>query len=304
MHKKSGGIVINPGCKLACVFCGGRKKMTDSELREEEINAYKNLRDFKREGVEKIAISGSDPIEYEKITELIQYIREQGFRSVHLSTHGTRLADSSFFNKFIKSGINELRMPIYGSNAKIHDSLTQTPGSFNKIVSGVKRLLKKAPEIKIQISCLIMEQNKKDLLNVVDFVNSLGIKNFYFSVPCLVELAKKDYSFYVSFKNLPSHIRKLYKYALKVNDDIKFLEIPFCIFGELNLKNIDNQCYPPNLGKYNQPPGKLRTSIPSLPSYRLKKKVNICKGCRAFNYCDGFFVNDIDKFGVGKIQKL
>ncbi len=295
---------MNPGCGLFCVFCGGKKKVTDKELREQEINAFKNLQDFKREGIEKIAISGSDPIEYEKITELIKYIKEQGFQSVHLSAHGSKLADSSFLDKFVKSGINELRMPIYGSNAKIHDSVTRTPGSFKKIITGTKKLLRKAPEIKIQISCLIMEQNKKDLLNVVDLINGLGIKDFYFSIPCLVELAEKDYSFYIPFKDLPPYLRKLHKYALKVNQNVGFIEIPFCVFGELNLKNIDNQCYPPNLGKYNQPPEKVRTSIPNLPSYRLKKKVNICKGCRASRYCDGFFVNDIDKFGTGKLQRL
>ena len=149
-----------------------------------------------------------------------------------------------------------------------------------------------------------MEQNKENLINAVDFVNGLGIKDFYFSIPCLVGLANNDYSFYIPSKNLSPYIRKLYKYAMKVNENVNFLEIPFCVFGALNLKNIDNQCSPPNLGKYNQPPEAIRTSIPNLPSYRLKKKVAVCRGCRARNYCDGFFVNDIDKFGVGKLRKI
>ncbi len=304
MRKQSGGIILNPGCSLSCVFCGGKKKVDDKTIREQEINAYKNLRDFKRDGTEKIAISGSDPIEYEKITELIRYIKEEGFKLAHLSTHGIRMANDSFLKKFVKSGIDELRIPIYGSNYKIHDSVTRRPGSFKKVISGIKRLLEKNPEIKIQISCLIMEQNKKDLLNMVDFINDLGVNNFYFSVPCLVEMPEKDYSFYVPFKDLPPYLRKLYKYALKTNKDIRFIEIPFCVFGDFNLKNIDNQCYPPNLGKYNQPPKNLRTPIPSLPSYRLKKKTNMCKGCRASGHCDGFFVNDVNRFGTGNLQKL
>ncbi len=304
MYKQSGGIIINPGCGLSCVFCGGNKKPSREVLRVQEINAYKNLKDFKHEGVKKIAISGSDPIEYEKITELIQYVKKEGFELIHLSSHGTRLANPSFFNKFIRSGIDELRVPIYGSGAKIHDSVTRKPGSFTKTVTGIKRILKKAPGIKIQISCLIMEQNKKDLLNIVNFINGLGIKNFYFSVPCLVSLAEKDYSFYVPLKDLPPYLRKLYKHALKINKDTLFLEMPFCVFGELNLKNIDNQCYPPDLGKYNQPPENIRTQIPSLPSYRLKKRVDICKGCRASRYCDGFFVNDVSRFGTGKLQGI
>lgn len=300
-HKKTGGIIINPGCGLACVFCGGHRKTAERELKEQEIRVHKNLQDFKKEGIKTISISGSDPIEYDRIIELILYIKKEGFEFVDLSTHGTRLADPSFLNRLVSSGVDKLRIPLYGSNEKIHDSVTRTPGSFNKVVTGIRKLLKKAPEIKIQVSCLMVEQNKNDLLKIVDFVNNLGIKDFYFSIPCLEE---KDISFYVPLKNLGPYVKKLYDYALKVNDRIFFLEIPFCVFGEFNLENINNTCQPPNLGKYNQPPEAVKTSIPDLPSYRVKKKVDICKGCRAFDFCDGFFVNDIKRFGTGKIQKL
>ncbi len=146
-----------------------------------------------------------------------------------------------------------------------------------------------------------MKQNKNDLLNIVDFIDGLGIKNFYFSIPCIIENEEK---FYVPIKNIGPYLKKLYNHALKINNEVQFLEIPFCVFGEFNLKNINNKCYPPNLGKYNQPPEKFKTSTPDLPSYRVKKKVEICDNCKAFNHCDGFFVNDIDKFGIGKIKKI
>lgn len=296
-----GGIILNPYCSLHCVFCGGRQKATERELKEQEIRVYKNLQDFKKEGVKKISISGSDPIEYDKIIELIRYIKKEGFEFVNLSTHGTKLADSHFLNKLVSSGVDKLRIPIYGSNEKIHDSVTRTPGSFKQVTTGIKNLLKKRTNIKIQISCLIVQQNKNDLFKIVDFVDKLGVKDFYFSIPCLEE---KDISFYIPLKNLGPYIKKLYDYALKINDKIQFLEIPFCVFGKFNLKNINNNVLPPNLGKYNQPPPAVRTSIPNLPSYRLKKKVDICIKCRASNFCDGFFINDINRFGIGKIKPI
>lgn len=299
--QKPGGIIFTPGCSLSCVFCGGHRKTPEAEMKEQEINAYRNLQDFKREGIKRIAISGSDPIEYEKIIELIEYIKEEGFEFVNLSTHGKRLSNPVFLKKLIASGVDELRIPIYGSNAKIHDSITQTPDSFNKIISGIKNLLKKKTKVQIQISSLIFKQNKEDLLNIVDLVDGLEIKNFYFSIPCLVE---DNYSFYIPFKELGPYLKKLYDYALKVNDKIMFMEIPFCVFGKFNIKNINNRCAPPNLGKYNQPPEAVRTEIPDLPSYRLKRKIAICNSCKAFDYCDGFFINDIDKFGTGKIKPI
>lgn len=302
IKKEMGGIILDTGCSLNCVFCGGHQKKINIQLKKTEIAAYKNLQDFKKEGIKKISISGSDPIEYKKIIELIKYIKKESFEFVKLSTHGERLSDLSFLKKLIFSGIDEIRMPIYGSNAKIHDSITKTKGSFKKIISGIKNLLRKKTKIEIQISSLIFKQNKDDLLNIVDLVDELGIKNFYFSIPCLT---KKDYhSFYIPLKNLGLYIKKLYNYALKINDKTMFVEIPFCVFNVFNLKNINNTCMPPNLGKYNQPLQKYKTSIPDLPLYRAKKKISMCNNCIAFNYCNGFFINDIDSFGIGSLKPI
>ena len=42
----------------------------------------------------------------------------------------------------------------------------------------------------------------------------------------------------------------------------------------------------------------------ALPASRLKKKAEICKKCKASSSCDGFFVNDIVKFGTGELKAI
>lgn len=301
--KRIGGVILNPSCELSCFFCGGNKKGSFSakQIKEQEIRVYKNLQDYKKIGIENIEISGSDPIEYEKIIELIRYIKSEGFKFVQLSTHGTKLFENNFRKKLISSGVDKLRIPIYGSCAKIHDSITRSPGSFKKTTEGLKKLLKKAEMIQIQISSLILKQNKDDLLNIVDLVEEMGVKDFYFSIPCI---ARKSSGWYIPIKNLKDTVRELYFYALKVNQNIHFLEIPFCVVGEFNLKNICNVTKPPHLGKYNQPPKIHKTEVPNLPSYRVKKHMNFCKNCIAVDYCDGFFVNDVKRYGIEGITPL
>jgi len=301
-QNKFGGIILNPFCSLRCFFCGSKKKSDANEIKEQEIAVYKNLQYLKNQGIKSIEISGCDPLEYEKISELISYIKEEGFEFISLSTNGVKLSNMNTLNKLILSGIDGLGIPIYGSTARIHDSVTRTPGSFGKVVLGIKNLIKKAPKINIQVSCLIVKQNKNDICSIIDFLNKLGIKDNYFSIPCLAQENSDD--FYIPLKELGLYLKKAYKYALKINKRVIFREIPFCIFGEFNTQNINNLCQPPNLGKYNQPPKEVRTSVPDLPSYRVKKKLEMCNNCKAFNHCDGFFVNDIDKFGIGKIKKI
>jgi MoaA/NifB/PqqE/SkfB family radical SAM enzyme len=300
--KSVGGIIISPSCHLFCWFCKGRSKRSPQEIREQEIKVYKNLIDLKNRGIKHIIISGADPIEYEYIVELAKYIKQQGFQNINLSTHGTRLSNLSFAKKLSFSGINSLRIPIYGSKAKVHDSITRTKGSFKEVIKGIKNIKKINPKINIEISCLIMKQNKDDILNVVKFVkNDLKIKNFYLSVPCIVENYE---SFYIPFKELKIYLEKIYKEALKINPNILFKEIPFCLFGQANFKNINNNVLPPDLGRYNQPPEQFKTAILDLPSYRLKKKIKICSKCRVASKCDGFFVNDLEKYGLEGIEPI
>jgi len=301
IKKKFSGVIITPGCSLKCVFCGGHSKTPEIQLKKQEINVYRNLQDFKAAGIKELSISGSDPIEYEGIVELIKYIKNEGFTFVQLATNGTKLADLSFLESLISSGVSAIRIPLYGSKKRIHDAVTRTPGSFDDVIAGIKNVIEKAPEIEIKLTCLILKQNKNDLFNIVDLATKMGIKNLYFSIPCLIE---EGNSFYIPFKNLSPYLKKFYDYALKINNKIIFTEIPFCIFGKFNIKNINNKISPPALGRYNQPPEKIRTEIPDLPAYRLKKKIAMCNNCKAFDYCDGFFVNDINKFGIGKIKPI
>jgi len=300
-NQKFGGIILNPLCSNRCVFCGNIPiKTSDVEIKQQKIKVYKNLIDLKNQGIKKIEISGGDPLEYDEIVLLIKHIKKMGFEFVQLSTNGVRLSNESFLNKLASSGVDKLRIPLYGSNAEVHDSVTRTKGSFDATFNGIKRLLEKSSNIEIQISCLIVNQNKDNLIELVDLVKGLGITDFYFSIPCV---AYNDYSFYIPSKNLGPYAKDVFNYGLKINYNIQFMEIPYCVFGRID-ESINNSCGPPNLGKHCQPSEKFRTSIKDLPSYRIKRKVDMCNSCKASSFCDGFFVNDIDKFGVGDLKPI
>lgn len=299
-YKEWGGIILNPGCSNRCVFCGYVPRPTALEIKQQEISVAKNLVDFKNGGVRKIEISGGDPIEYEKIIPLVKYIKDMGFEYVQLSTHGNNLSDKIFVKELLKSGLDKLRIPLYGSNAKVHDSVTKLEGSFDSVLKGIKNVISESPHVQVQVSSLIMQQNKSDLTNLIDLMHKLKIIDFYFSVPCV---SNSDYSYYIPFQELKPYAKKAYDHALKIGYKVVFREIPYCVFGKADTL-IVNYDQPPNLGKYCQPPEKFRTSKKDLPSYRVKKKVKICERCKCSEFCDGFFVNDASKFGTGNLQPI
>lgn len=297
-EKEWGGIIVSVSCKNRCFFCGPTPLISNSEIRKMEIRVAKNIADFQEKNLKKIEISGADPIEYEHIIDLIKYLKKIGFEKVQLSTHGRRLFDDKFLAELVSSGIDILRVPIYGSNAEINDSITGSPGSFEETVGGLRKLSNAKHNIFIQLSTLIARQNKDDLPKMLDLVYSLKPNDFYIGIPCI---SNGDYSNYIPIKDLSRYVNPLIDYCKKKGYPVRFLEIPFCVFGREDAPT-DNSGQPPDLGKYCQP--FFKSEVKDLPSYRLKTKIEMCNSCRCYRKCDGFFVNDIKKYGTGNLKPI
>ena len=300
MNKEWGGLIINTGCSNSCVFCASKKKASAKGLRKQLINVAKNLQDFKKQGIKNIEISGSDPIEYDHITELISYLKKEDYKHVQLSTHGTVLHNTVLAKKLVHSGIDRIRIPLYGPDAETHDAVTLTKGSFDATIKGINNLRSFSDALFIQIGSLILQQNKEKLIDIINLVQKLKINHFYFSVPCVYN---EDFSYYVSIKELQKYALPLFLYSNKKKIQVDFEEIPYCVFKEIDdcIKNHPNI---PDLGRHCQPPTAVKSHLKDIPSYRLKTKTNICKSCKADVFCDGFFVNDIRKFGTGNLKPL
>lgn len=299
---KCAGVEISPFCSNRCVFCnpkGISTKASNIEIKKQEVNMLKSLLEHKKRGYRSIEISGHDPLEYPFIAPLIKYAKKIGFLYVYLSTNGVRLADRALLNKIIESGVYCLRVPLYGSNAKIHNSVTQVKNSFKNTVKGLKQIKNKAPKIKLWLTSLILKQNKNDINRIIALVKYLKPDHFNLSIPCV---SNKNYSYYIPFKNLQNIVKKVMRFSLSIDYPIEFTDIPYCVFGFYS--PFIKVSMPPNLGSYNQPHKHFKSKIPNIPNYRLKTKTMICRQCKLSIRCSGFYVNDIKKYGFGNLKPI
>jgi len=299
MNKEFGAIILSPSCDNNCLFCGDIKTASENEIKEQEIKAFKNLEEFKKKGIKQIEISGCDPIEYENIAELIEYIKKD-FDFVQLSAHGRNLSNKEFAKKLVDSGVDKLRIPIYGSNAETHDAVTRVKGSFNETLQGIKNIIELSPKLEMQLSTLIMQENKNDMINIINLIKSLGITDFYVTIPCISTIQESSY---IPLKDIGPYVKEILDYSKKNKFPITIMEVPFCIFGFFD-ELIINTNLPPDLGENNQPPEEYRTNIKDMPSYRIKEKPEICNKCACTQFCGGFFKKDLDKYGVGALKPI
>lgn len=65
----------------------------------------------------------------------MKFIKSMNFRHVYLVTNGNRLADYEFAKKFYELDVlHSIVFSIHGPNPEIHNLVTSTPKSFEKLI--------------------------------------------------------------------------------------------------------------------------------------------------------------------------
>jgi len=295
------GVILNPYCSLDCLFCNHPPARTPiKESRKALRLALANVDSLATQGYHNIEISGCDPAETEDIFALLKSIKKARFKQIMLSTNGVRLADEPFLDKIVGAGVTIVRLPIYGSNARIHDSITQTAGSYDDLIQACSTMSKrKYRGLKLIFTTLLMKQNKNDILDTVRLAAKYRPHSIHVSIPCI----KRDgESFAIPYRTMRRYAKNLLSFASRSRCYVDIKDIPYCVFGTFS--NLIRFSRPPNLGKYNQPPKSLRTDIKNLPSYRYKVKMKYCALCSMDPICPGFYKNYISAFGDPKLKPL
>ncbi|NTV28951.1 MAG: radical SAM protein [Candidatus Omnitrophica bacterium] len=302
INHEVGSVVLRPYCSNHCVFC--RPLNEDSRLNRPALEtmekmAYAAISELRSQGYEKIEVSGADPLEYDGLPEYIKAVRQGGFSWVRVSTNGVRLADRHFTGALLDSGVDVFRIPLYGSRASVHDSVTREPGSFESVVRGIKNL-QRSGKTKILLTSLILKQNCLDLLGIFDLMGDLGCDDLYFSCAFV---SNGDFSYYVPQKLLGPFVSKLIEHSAKRGRKVRFVDMPFCVVGYDN-NFTRNSGLPAHLASGFGVPGHQKTEMPDLPNYRKKIQAAFCKGCEVANKCEGLLMHDILRYGSGALSPV
>lgn len=301
---KNAVIIGLNSCKNRCLFCNPKGWLTmidDVKFKEIEEDLNNQVKELQCAGIRELEISGADPLEYKNIAKFIKHIKEDfGIRYVQISTHGRDLSNKELVKDLRDAGLDEIRIPIYGSIDGIHDSITQEKGSFKESVTGIKNVIKYAPKIKVYITSLIMKQNYKDVLNIFKLASKFS-KKISFGIPCITHLVDAS-DFVVSFDKIRPYLLGLLLLSDKKECSLMILDIPYCIFGFYR-KEIMISSPPLTAGSYSVPEI-FRSGLKYFPSYRIKSKIGICQECKLNNICDGFYDKYIELFDLSYLKPL
>lgn len=130
-------IITGAACNVKCRFCYyyyfyiSKEEPTTEYIKNELLYA-------KRHGIKDVDFSGGEPTVRKDLPELLAFAKALGFRYRCIVTNGVLLSDEKYVKKLVDAGLNEVLFSIHGHNAETHDYLTQVPGSFKRLIKGMK----------------------------------------------------------------------------------------------------------------------------------------------------------------------
>lgn len=163
-------------CNLDCIHCyckGGEGK--GNELTTQQ---WKDIFDqIHEEGCLWLTFTGGEPLLRDDFQELYAYALKKGFL-VTVFTSGTILPSEVF--EFFKSNPPFLiEISLYGATKEVYESVTQVPGSFQKLRKNIDRLLQ--IKTSLVLKTVGLKQNKNEILKVKALAEKiLGKKKFKF----------------------------------------------------------------------------------------------------------------------------
>jgi len=164
----SATIEIIDSCNLDCIHCyRGDAKLSYWT----ESHFIETLTELKSMGTMNLTITGGEPFTHPLITRFLEITEKLGF-VIGIQTNLILLNDSILF-ALKKNAISDVSVSLYSTTESEHDAITQLPGSMEKTISNIKRLIENG--IPVTLNCPIMTVNQYAMVDMCKFARDLGV---------------------------------------------------------------------------------------------------------------------------------
>jgi len=215
-------------CNNRCLFCiQGDKRYSCPNKSDKEV---KKILERMKNDHEGIVFTGGEPTVRSELIGWVKYAKKLGYKSIQIQTNGRMLSYINYCKALIKAGANEFSPALHGSNAKIHDSLTQMPGSFEQTVQCIKNLRELGQYI--LTNSVVTKMNYKDLPNLAQLLVNLKVDQFQFAFMHINQIITHDKDLINKivprYKEAVPYIKKGIDIGVKAGIKVMVEAVPYC----------------------------------------------------------------------------
>lgn len=165
-------------CNASCIYCSYCSNQMD--LPEMNLDMILDvLNQAKSLGVEHVHITGGEPLMRKDIEHIVSHIRRLGMHT-RIQTNGILLTDERI-DALKSTGLEDIMISLDSCEKEYHEKL-RGEGTYDPTIRAIEKLLQS--EIELRVNSVICRSNKDKILDTIDFLYGLGVRNysaFYFS---------------------------------------------------------------------------------------------------------------------------
>lgn len=265
-----------------------------------------DMEQARKEGFQRLEFTGGEPAIRKDIFKLISHARKLGFKDIGIGTNGNMFYYPDLCRRFVDSGLNKICLSLHGHSSKLHNSITRTPGSFEKTISGIKNIVS-YPGVMIEAATVATRLNYRYLEDISALLfNELGIKRW--SILDLIPEGNAE-SLYPALSTRLTNLSRVFTKLLKILPKtmlVNFTDFPRCIFPPSAKKSANISFV---TAKERDDTGELRgygafRIIKIKNSYMDKYKIrsDICNDCRWNKTCAGIWKRYKELYGTDELN--
>lgn len=290
-------IKVGFNCNNHCRFCvQGNKRELFKDRPTDEVKGI--LRQGKSE-YNGVVFTGGEPTIRKDIIGLVKFAKELKFEVIQIQTNGRMFFYDKFCEQIISAGANEFSPAVHGYNAKMHDYLTTSEGSFRQTILGIKNL--KARKVKVITNTVVTKVNYRHLPQIAQLLVNLGVDQFQFAFVHALGSAEKNIDSIVPRMELiMPYIKRGLDVGIKSGVTVMTEAIPYCLMK--GYEDFIAEKIIPETKIYDA-----EKTIDNFTEARVKEgKIRgpLCHNCQYYRLCEGPWKDYPNKFGWSEFKPV
>lgn len=161
-------------CNQRCIHCGVSCTSTGTSFEFSTLSQL--LSDFRKNGGQKVLFTGGEPLLYHDFRKVLEFCKDINVKNYGVVTNGTLINRDKA--EFLSQFFDYVTISLHGHTPEIHDGITQSKGSFEKVENAVKYLRNNGVDVLLYFT--IMEENFESIPKMFDLVKDWGCDGIRF----------------------------------------------------------------------------------------------------------------------------
>ncbi len=283
-------------CNNNCLFCVQAHNKFKGNRSTEDLK--KDLEES-ADRCKGVVFTGGEVTIRKDLFELVSYAKSLGYELIQIQSNHRMLSNMAFAKKLVLAGANEFSPAVHGSNAKIHDSLTLAPGSFEQTIQAIRNLKRLGQ--KILVNSVVVKSNYEHVPETAKLLVDLGVDQFQFAFVHPIGNAMKNYDEIVPKMSLAApFIKKGLQIGIDAGLKVMAEAMPYCLMKD----------YEEYVSENFIPSTEVKTGSNFDRNYTFtranedKLKFKQCKECLYDSICEGPWKEYSTKFGNEEFKPI